>query len=111
MTRDEFLHEFFGDGNEIDWPQVESTTALRGLVDDVTDDLARPAVLPRRLSPAEVEWFVICGDDAAFRRAQAETQAFVGASYGRWEGLRAQLDPSDPVERAIATFTGGRALR
>ena len=65
----------------------------------------------RRLSPSSVEWFVICGDDAAFRRAQAETQAFVGVSYGRWEGLRARLDLSDPVERAIDTFADGRALR
>jgi hypothetical protein len=111
MTRDEFLSAFFGEGNRIRWKQVEETPALLSLVGDVTDDLARPAVLPRRISDDDVEWFVFCRDDAAFRRAQAEAQAFVGVSYGRWDGIRARLDPADPVERAIDTFAEGRALR
>ena len=111
MTRDEFLQAFFGEGNRIGWKQVEETPALLSLVGDVTDDLARPAVLPRRRSADDVEWFVFCRDDAAFRRAQAEAQAFVGVSYGRWDGIRARLDPSDPVEHAIDTFAEGRALR
>jgi hypothetical protein len=106
-----FLDAFFGDGNLIDREQVDSTAALRRLVADLTEDLARPVVLPRRTSAAEVDWFVLCGDDTTLRRLQAEAQAFVGVSYGRWEGARARLDLDDPVERAVADFSDGRAVR
>lgn len=111
MTRKDFLGAFFGEGNLIDRGQVESTPALSALVADLTDDLARPVVLPRRTSATDVDWFVLCGDDTTLRRAQAETQAFVGVSYGRWDGTRAQLNQSDPVEYAVAEFSGGRAIR
>ena len=111
MTGDEFLEKFFGAGNVLARAQIEENDALRELAADLTEDLARPVVLPRRTSSTDVEWFVLCGDDTTLRRVQAELQAFVGPSYARWDGIRARLDPADPVEHAVATFAGGRALR
>src|SRR3954453_4762071 len=111
MTREEFLDAFFGDGNMLGRDEIEANPALSELVGDLVDDLARPVVLPRRTSQQDVEWFVMCADDTTFRRLQAEVQAFIGPSYARWDGIRARLDPRDPVERAVDVFAGGRALR
>lgn len=111
MNRAAFLRTFFGSGNAIDLKRVEATEALRELAADVTDELERPAVLPRRIDRTEVEWFVLCGSELTLRRVQAEVQGFVGPTYGRWEGLRATLDPDDPVEHAVQEFAGGRAIR
>ena len=110
MTPDAFLNAFFGDGNEIDRATVDRTPDLRELTDPVTAGLAEPAVLPRRRG-REVDWFVLCRDDATLRATQSEVQAFIGPSYARWDGVRATLSEDDPVERALLEFVGPRVLR
>jgi hypothetical protein len=109
MTPEEFLNAFFGDGNEIDRASVDRTPDLRALAEPVMAGLAEPAVLPRRRG-REVDWFVLCRDDATLRTIQSEVQAFIGPSYARWDGVRATLDEDDPVERALLGFAGPRVL-
>ena len=106
-----FLHRFFGDGNEISLEQAESSPDLSVLIAGLRSDLAVPAILPRRLDAHVVEWFVLCGDDAALRRTQSELVAFIGPTYGRWDGIRATLRSADPVEAAVRDFCDGRAIR
>lgn len=107
----EFLSQFFGEGNQISLEQAESNKQLSVLVSGVEPDLEVPAVLPRRLDADLVEWFVLCGDDAALRQTQSELVAFIGPTYGRWDGVRATLRSTDPVEAAVRAFCGGRAIR
>ena len=45
------------------------------------------------------------------RRTQSELVAFIGPTYGRWDGIRATLRSSDPVEAAVRDFCDGRAIR
>lgn len=106
-----FLQGFFGEGNQISLEQAESSPDLRVLTDGLRPDLAVPAVLPRRLDAEVVEWFVLCGDDTALRRTQSELVAFIGPTYGRWDGIRATLRSADPVEAAVQDFCKGRAIR
>src|SRR4051812_42974075 len=111
MTSDAFLDSFFGPGNRLDRADVEEKPELGQLVAELTEDLDVPAVLPRRTGDQEVEWFVLCRDEADLRRAQVELEGFVGPSYARWDETRARLDPEDPVERAVSEFASGGALR
>lgn len=112
MTRDAFLEQFFGDGNIIRLQQVAESQPLQDLVEDLTEDLSRPAVLPRRLATGgEVHWFVLCGNDTTLRAVRDDLQGFIGPTYGRWDGLRATLDDADAVESAVLAFAQGRALR
>ena len=108
---DRFLRRFFGDGNQISLEQAQTTRDLGVLIDALAPDLKVPAILPRRLDAELVEWFVLCGDDAALRRTQSELLAFIGPTYGRWDGIRAALRSTDPVEAAVRDFCDGRAIR
>jgi hypothetical protein len=107
----QFLDGFFGAGNEISRAQAEASPELSSLIDGLQADLAVPAVLPRRIDKSNVEWFVLCGDEAGLRRTQSELLAFVGPTYGRWDGMRVRLRESDPVESSVNDFCGGRAIR
>jgi hypothetical protein len=108
---DSFLDRFFGEGNEISLEQARTTPDLSTLIDGIDPDLNVPAIVPRRLNAERVEWFVLCGDDAALRRTQSELLAFIGPTYGRWDGIRASLEATDPVEAAVRDFCDGRAIR
>ena len=108
--RDAFLKRFFGDGNLIKADEVAGNAALQGLVESLTTDIAIPVVIPRRRSPADVDWFVLCGTDTTLRRVEAELQGFIGPTYGRWD-RSALLDKDDPVESAVLDFADGRAIR
>lgn len=108
---DQFLDGFFGPGNNISRAEAEANRELSRLLDDVGPGLPVPAVLPRRMDNGVVEWFVLCGDDTELRRVQAEVVAFVGPTYGRWDGIRARLNSADPVEAAVGRFCDGRAIR
>ena len=108
---DQLLDGFFGPGNNISRAEAEGNRELGRLLDDLEAGLRVPAVLPRRMDGGIVEWFVLCGDDTALRRAQAEVVAFVGPTYGRWDGIRARLSSADPVEAAVDKFCDGKAIR
>lgn len=113
MSRDveHLLDSFFGPGNNISRAAAESNRELSRLLSDVEPELRVPAVLPRRMDGGVVEWFVLCRDDTALRRAQSELVGFVGPTYGRWDGIRARLNLADPVEAAVDRFCDGKAIR
>ena len=108
---DSFLDRFFGPGNQISRSQAEASPELTSLLAGIEPGLSVPAVLPRRMEDGAVEWFVMCGDETAMRRAQDELAAFIGPTYARWDGVRARLRSTDPVESAVNDFCGGRAIR
>jgi hypothetical protein len=108
---DQLLDAFFGPGNIISRADAEANHELSRSLSDIEPRLRVPAVLPRRMDGEVVEWFVLCGDDTALRRAQAEVVAFIGPTYGRWDGIRARLNSEDPVEAAVDAFCDGKAIR
>jgi hypothetical protein len=112
----EFLERFFGQGNQlalaaIDDPDAQSTARLRPWVDALRADPPRPTLLPRKLGPAQVDWYGVALSDRELRGLGEELRAFVGPTYAGFRGERAHLDPEHPVEAAVASFTGGRAFR
>lgn len=107
----QLLDRFFGPGNAISRADAEANPELSRLLKEVEPGLRVPAVLPRRMDGGVVEWFVLCGDDTALRRVQAELVGFVGPTYGRWDGIRARLDLKDPVEAAVNEFCEGKVIR
>src|ERR1039457_1077340 len=104
LTADAFLERFFGPGNAIDRSEARENPALAALVSDLQDHLPNPAVLPCRRDTQVADWFVLAGDDATFRRVQSDLFGFVGPTYARWIGARANLDLADPIENAVAEF-------
>src|SRR3954447_285080 len=110
-TREAFLDVFFGEGNKIDAAGIRDCPALARLVARLQDNLPDPVVLPRRHDDQRVEWYVLARDEEQLRTVTEEVMGFVGPSYAEWHGRRARLDRSDPIEDAVARFTGGHALR
>lgn len=108
---DLFFDRFFGPGNEISRSQAEASPELTSLMVGIEPGLPNPAVLPRRMHDGAVEWFVMCGDETTMRRAQDEVIAFIGPTYARWDGVRARLRTTDPIEAAVAELCDGRAIR
>lgn len=58
----------------------------------------------------EVTWYGVAKTDRGLRRLVDEVRAFVGPTYSDFTGQRASLDPEDPIEAAVAEFTGGNAF-
>lgn len=107
-----FIKGFFGLGN-VAWPdQDPGSSAGRGLrlqVDIVwaRDATEVPVVLPRRReSDGDVTVYVIARDRARAVVIADLIAAFVGPTYSSFDGLPAQLDPADSVDRAVLEFVG-----
>jgi hypothetical protein len=108
---EQFVSAFFGPGNIV-WPGLDPDSgAGRNLVPflQVLRDLTEiPVVLPRRRPESEHQLTAyVIALDAAHATAVAELlTAFVGPTYSTFDGLPAQLDPGDPVDRAVIDFAG-----
>jgi hypothetical protein len=107
-----FIKGFFGLGNAA-WPgQDPGSSAGRGLRPQVDIVWAReatevPIVLPRRReSDGGVTVYVIARDRARAVVIADLITAFVGPTYSSFDGLPAQLDPADSVDRAVLEFVG-----
>lgn len=114
----EFLRQFFGPGNRIslaavdaDDPGPKSAARLRPWVDLLRADPPQPTLLPRRGGDGQVDWYGVALTDRELRALGEELRAFVGPTYAGFRGERAHLDVTDPVEAAVAWFTGGRVFK
>ena len=58
----------------------------------------------------DVTWYGVATTDRELRRLVDEVRAFVGPTYSDFTGQRASLNTKDPVEAAVAEFTGGNAF-
>jgi hypothetical protein len=66
-----------------------------------------PIVLPRKAPGADAaDAYVIASDQAHAAITAEMITAFVGRTYSDFDGTRARLDPTDPVEAAILEFAG-----
>jgi hypothetical protein len=108
---EQFIRAFFGPGNTV-WPGLDPDSAAgRNLVpflQVLRDPTEVPVVLPRRRPDSEHQLTAyVIALDAAHATAVAELlTAFIGPSYSTFDGLPAQLDPGDPVDRAVIDFAG-----
>lgn len=112
-----FLAAFFGAGNLLAWPQVEAKLRVGKLDPGLAPWLERlaqvpdlPTVLPRPTDDATL-WYGLGHSFAQAEQLREELLASVGPTYSDFVGYRADLDPDDPVERAVLEFTGGHAFR
>ncbi len=108
---EQFIRAFFGPGNTV-WPGLDPDSAAgRNLVpflQVLRHPTEVPVVLPRRRPDSEHQLTAyVIALDAAHATAVAELlTAFIGPSYSTFDGLPAQLDPGDPVDRAVIDFAG-----
>jgi hypothetical protein len=116
-----FLERFFGGENRIELTDVE------GAAPGARWARLGPWVAPLRLLPphptllpcwrrsgqraGHVDWYALVFSERQLRGFSEELLAFVGPTYSTFRGHHAPLDPADPVEAAVLTFTGGRGFR
>jgi hypothetical protein len=113
-----FETEFFGPGNRLRWEAIQAgslSAAVRQRLGPFVEDLQydRDVVaLPRvREEGGEVVWYVLCSSPRMGRLARDEVQAFLGPTYSNFEGRPTQLNPDDPVERAVLAKYRNNAFR
>jgi hypothetical protein len=106
-----FIGAFFGPGNLI-WPDQNpdspSGRRLLPYLQVLRSGSAVPVVLPRRRPGDEhlLTAYVIALDPPHATAVGELLTAFVGPSYSFFNGLPAQLEPDDPVDRAVLDFAG-----
>ena len=107
-----FIKNFFGQGN-IAWPGLDPDSDAGRTVRPYLDvlwqrqDTEVPVVLPRRREKGgDLTAYVIARDSAHAVVVADLLTAFVGPTYSSFDGLPAQLDPTDPVEQAVLEFAG-----
>lgn len=113
---DQFLRRFFGEGNALQFEQLENPSdEKRRLVRIWTEPLRReeslPTVLPRFSKTGTTQWYGIARSPRQLRMLAEDVRAFVGPTYSTFDGQRAQLVPSDSVEEAVQVYTHGNAFR
>ena len=107
-----FIKDFFGLGN-IAWPGQDPDSSegrtVRPYLDVLWEREASevPVVLPRRREKGgDLTAYVIARDPAHAVVVADLLTAFVGPTYSSFDGLPAQLDPTDPVDQAVLEFAG-----
>lgn len=107
-----FIKNFFGQGN-ITWPGLDPDSDAGRTVRPYLDVLWQrentevPVVLPRRREKGgNLTAYVIARDPAHAIVVADLLTAFVGPTYSSFDGLPAQLNPTDPVEQAVLEFAG-----
>jgi hypothetical protein len=107
-----FVDRFFGPANEI--KLISLTPDLRAWlqlwIDDLESPFDRAVVLPSRRD-GQTRWYALAFSDRQLRSLRDDLSAFVGPSYSDFTGQLAQLDPADPIEKAVLELTDGRAYR
>jgi hypothetical protein len=108
---EEFLLRFFGDGNEISVSVREAprlATWLDGRLTALRRQPGATHILPRRQA-GRTYWYAIAQSPRELMSFKEALEAFVGSTYAVIS-RRPRLDMHDPVEAAVAEFSGGQAL-
>ena len=108
QDQQKFLHAFFGEGNTLRWSEFVSgelnqhvTDLLSTLVSDFLD-AGSTVTLPRVAENGLTDWYCCARNARQGRALREQLRAFVGPSYTDFQGQRAVLDKTDPIELAIA---------
>jgi hypothetical protein len=101
-----FLDRFFAAPNLL---KPDSKPEIQRWVDRLTLPEALPTVLPCWREGRIVDWYALAFDARQLRTLGESLTAFVGPTYTTFRGQLARLDPSDPIEQAVADLTAGNA--
>ena len=103
-----FLQTFFGVGNTLRWTEFENgemnqhaADFLSTLVSDFIDGHSA-VTLPRVAGNGLADWYCCARNARQSRMLREQLGSFLGPSYTDFQGQRATLDKSDPIELAIA---------
>lgn len=107
---DSLIAEFFGAGNDLNLDDLAPDLAawLEARIISMRAEPLGAHVLPRRVG-ATTRWYGLAHSPRQLRELQQGLDAFVGPTYGRI-GRALPLDPTDAIDAAIHSFTGGHAL-
>lgn len=108
LSVEAFLERFFSSPNRLG---RDAKPELPNWIARIIRPEPLPAVLPCWRETGDVVWYGIAFDDRQFRALGESLTAFVGPTYTNFRGKIAQLDLSDPIDRAVHEFTQGRAYR
>lgn len=113
----EFLPRFFGPGNELRWEMIESgelSETAKAYLNPWIGDLkisSRPVFLPRVHTGDRTDWYALAFKPDQARALPEIITAFIGPSYSDFSGQAAELDPADPIDRAVHEFVGNNAFK
>lgn len=114
----EFLKQFFGDGNAIRWEQyasAKSTDTVRSTLEPWVTRFEKqqsPFCLPR-VNPEtkQTSWYVLCSDPRESRSMRETLQAFVGPTYATFNGEYATLARTDSIDQLCRQHYGSLVFR
>src|SRR5690554_5438672 len=115
----EFARNFFGVGNWITWKQIQEGSYPPNFRKELEfwllslqyQQLDR-VILPRVAAEGgTTSWYIMTRDQLDVRALSESIEAFVGPTYAHFTGMPAQLDNSDPVERAVADLFGNNVFK
>lgn len=115
--REEFLKEFFGEGNMIRLKHIEDPTRPRQArflpwVERMRGENPQETILPWiNKNTKKVIWFGLAFSEGQASRLSEILHSFIGPSYSTYTGRRSQLNLDQPIEKAVSTITGGRVFR
>jgi hypothetical protein len=112
---DAFLQTFFGGDNRLALERVEAahderTQLVRPWVERLRHSPPLPSVLPRVRADKSVVWYALAFSPQQLRSLADDLLAFVGPSWSTFRGHRTPLAATDPIDVAVAAFTGGTAF-
>jgi hypothetical protein len=112
---DAFLQTFFGGDNRLKLERVqaaddERTQLVRPWVERLRHMPPLPTVLPRVRADRSVVWYALAFSPDQLRSLADDLLAFVGPTWSTFRGHRTPLVGTDPIDAAVAAFTGNTAF-
>ena len=113
VSDDEFLSQFFRDGNELKWDAYTNRSmgantreSLRPWIEAFQANI-RPRLLPRVHETSQQScWYAFAENAKDARGLREQLTAFLGPTYTDFHGQLAVFDDADPVDHLCATRFG-----
>lgn len=109
------LRNFYEVGHQWSWEDLENGTApvaraAREWIETSSPPRVHPLLLPRVQGVAATQrtnWYAIAFNEAQAEELREHLSAFIGSAGTDFSGRRADLDPGDFAESALAAWAGG----
>lgn len=109
------LRSFYETGNQWSWEDLESGTtsaarAAREWIETSFPPRGHPLLLPRVQGlgiSQRTNWYAIAFNETQAEELREHLSAFIGSAGTDFSGRRADLDPTDIAESALAAWAGG----